>query len=49
MIDEGLKPYLKDNLNAWELNADGDYQRRKPVGRQQPFSAQAFLMKELGN
>ncbi len=49
VIDEGLKPYLKDNLNAWELDDKGNYQRRKPVGRQQPFSAQEHLMKELGN
>ncbi len=48
VIDEGLKPYLKDNLNAWELGADGQYQRKKPGTRQQPFSAQQHLMKELG-
>ncbi len=49
VIDEGLKPYLKDNQNAWELGADGDYQRKKPSARQQPFSAQHHLMKELGS
>ncbi len=49
VIDEGLKPYLKDNLNAWELDADGAYQRKKPRARQQAFSAQEFLVKELGN
>lgn len=49
VIDEGLKPYLKDNLNAWELDADGVYQRKKPRPRQQAFSAQEFLVKELGN
>lgn len=49
VIDEGLKPYLKDNLNAWELDGDGRYHRKKPASRQQPFAAQAFLMKELGS
>jgi polyphosphate kinase len=45
---EGLNPYLKDNTNAWELEPDGHYQRRKPRGKQQPFSAQQYLMKTLG-
>lgn len=49
VIDEGLKPYLKDNLNAWELDGDGRYHRKKATARQQPFSAQAHLMKELGS
>ncbi len=48
VIDEGLKPYLKDNLNAWELDSDGRYHRKKPSARQQPFAAQSHLMKELG-
>jgi polyphosphate kinase len=48
VIDEGLKPYLKDNLNAWELDGDGHYHRKKPATRQQPFAAQTHLMKELG-
>ncbi len=49
VIDEGLKPYLKDNQNAWELDADGDYHRRRPTSRQHPFGAQAHLMTELGS
>ena len=48
VIDEGLKPYLKDNLNAWELDAHGRYHRKKPGARQQPFSAQGYLMQTLG-
>lgn len=48
VIDEGLKPYLKDNLNAWELDGEGRYQRKKAGVRQQPFSAQMHLMKALG-
>lgn len=48
VIQEGLQPYLRDNQNAWELNASGDYQRRKPRTGQQPFSAQQHLMNTLG-
>jgi len=48
VIDEGLKPYLKDNHNAWELDGEGNYQRRKPGSRQQRFSAQDYLMESLG-
>ncbi len=49
VIDEGLKPYLKDNQNSWELDVEGHYHRRKPTSRQQPFSAQAHLMLTLGS
>lgn len=48
VVDEGLKPYLKDNQNAWELDAEGNYHRRKPSSRQLPFSAQVHLMETLG-
>ena len=48
VITEGLNPYLKDNTNAWELDSNGAYRRRKPHGRQKPFSAQEHLMTSLG-
>ncbi len=48
VIQEGLQPYLRDNQNAWELNAAGEYQRRKPRAGQQAFSAQQQLMSTLG-
>jgi polyphosphate kinase len=48
VIGEGLNPYLKDNVNAWELDADGRYHRRKPRGKQLPFSAQQYLANMLG-
>ena len=48
VIQEGLQPYLRDNQNAWELNAAGEYQRRKPRAGQQAFSAQQQLMTTLG-
>jgi len=49
VMREGLHPYLKDTLNAWELDASGNYQQCKPRGKQPPFSAQQFLMQTLGS
>jgi polyphosphate kinase len=43
VLKEGLEPYLKDNLQAWEMQPDGVY-RQKRRGRAQPFSAQAHLL-----
>jgi polyphosphate kinase len=48
VIQEGLHPYLRDNQNSWELDANGEYQRRKPRTGQQTFSAQQHLMNTLG-
>ncbi|MYM26528.1 polyphosphate kinase 1 [Duganella sp. FT135W] len=48
VMAEGLSPYLKDNQNAWELEPDGHYQRRKARGKQATFSAQQHLMETLG-
>ena len=49
VINEGLNPYLKDNLNAWELDSSGTYQKRKPRARQPGFGAQQHLMQTLGS
>ena len=49
VIAEGLNPYLKDNSNAWELEPDGRYQRRRARGKQTEFSAQRYLMDLLGS
>jgi polyphosphate kinase len=48
VINEGLRPYLKDNVDAWELNSDGKYHRRKPRGKQGSHSAQQELAVALG-
>ena len=48
VMREGLLPYLKDNVNAWELGSDGRYRRRKPRGKQPGYSAQQVLMDMLG-
>jgi polyphosphate kinase len=42
VIGEGLKPYLTDTRDAWELGEDGSYQRVKPRGRAR--SAQQELL-----
>lgn len=48
VMQEGLLPYLKDNLNSWELDSEGEYHRRRPRSDQTGFSAQEFLMQTLG-
>jgi polyphosphate kinase len=47
VINEGLKPYLKDNCHAWDMQPDGSYRCRNP-GRAKRFSAQSQLLTELG-
>ena len=39
VITEGLKPYLRDNVQAWDMQPDGSYRRRKPR-RAKPYRAQ---------
>jgi len=46
VIKEGLEPYLKDNLQAWEMQPDGSYRHRQ-VRRGTEFSAQEHLMAEF--
>jgi polyphosphate kinase len=31
VINEGLMPYLRDNAQAWEMDGDGGYTRRRPA------------------
>jgi len=38
-----LQCYFKDNVNAWKLMPDGQYQRLQPTERRPPFQAQAVL------
>jgi polyphosphate kinase len=47
VIKEGLEPYLKDNINAWQMLPDSSYHRRS-AKRGSSFSAQQFLMAEFG-
>ena len=43
VIAEGLKYYLRDNTNSWELQSNGTYRRRKLRKKQVPFGAQQHL------
>ncbi|MGV8891528.1 MAG: polyphosphate kinase 1 [Burkholderiaceae bacterium] len=49
VIAEGLRPYLKDNVNAWELSSSGAYCRKKTRPKQVLFCAQQYLMQTLGS
>ncbi|MNU08929.1 polyphosphate kinase [compost metagenome] len=42
-----LQNYLDDNLNAWELQADGRYRQCEPAPGQPPHSAQQTLLEGL--
>ncbi len=46
VIDEGLKVYLQDNCQAWDMDADGHY-RRKTRRRAAMKCAQTILLQEL--
>lgn len=43
VIQEGLKPYLRDNQQTWEMLSDGSY-RRIQARRAKPYSAQTTLL-----
>jgi polyphosphate kinase len=47
VLDEGLKSYLKDNVQAWQMDCNGFYQR-KARGRSAISCAQTELLQELG-
>ncbi|MCA1938319.1 MAG: polyphosphate kinase 1 [Dechloromonas sp.] len=47
VITEGLKFYLADNQQGWEMNSHGAYQRRRS-SRSKPHNAQGELMVLLG-
>jgi polyphosphate kinase len=48
IVDEGLKPYLADNQQAWEMQPDGTSKRIKR-GRSKAVNAQRDLLKLLAN
>lgn len=45
--DEALDNYLADNLNAWELQAEGSYRKLSPGDDAMPHSAQSSLLAKL--
>ncbi|BBJ00677.1 polyphosphate kinase [Ferrigenium kumadai] len=46
VLDEGLKAYLQDNCQAWDMDGDGHY-RRKATRRATRTCAQEGLLKQL--
>ena len=46
VLKEGLKSYLADNCQAWEMNGEGDY-RIKPARRKR-ICAQEMLLADMG-
>ncbi|MFM8501145.1 MAG: polyphosphate kinase 1, partial [Fluviibacter sp.] len=47
VITEGLKLYLADNQESWDMDSEGVYTRRKP-GRNKPHCAQHDMANLLG-
>ncbi|HEX4764067.1 MAG TPA: polyphosphate kinase 1 [Usitatibacter sp.] len=46
VVREGLKAYLDDNTQAWEMQSDGSWKRPKR-GRAKALCAQQYLLKSL--
>jgi polyphosphate kinase len=47
VLDEGLKTYLKDNMQAWEMDCNGFWHRKTP-GRGSETCSQTELLHALG-
>jgi polyphosphate kinase len=47
VVDEGLKAYLADNLDAWELDAEGRWSEVKARRGTRRRSAQAELLAKM--
>ena len=47
VIEHGLKPYLSDNAQAWEMDAQGAYHRAKPRVGEPRKAAQWELLEVL--
>lgn len=47
IIHEVFDIYLQDNLQAWELQADGSYVRCQPEEGATPIAAQSWLLQRL--
>ena len=47
VVKHGLEPYLRDNVQAWQLQADGSYKRVRPSPRGKRNAAQEWLLEQL--
>jgi len=48
VVEEGLKPYLEDNMQAWDMQPDGSFKKAKR-GRSKAKCAQPALLKALAS
>jgi polyphosphate kinase len=48
LVGECLTAYLQDQVDAWELGADGVYLRTSALPRKKPKGAQVTLMARYG-
>ncbi|MEQ1742084.1 MAG: polyphosphate kinase 1 [Candidatus Nitrotoga sp.] len=48
VIDEGLKAYMQDNFQAWEMDSEGHYRAKTP-GRYVRKCAQSSLLQQLAD
>ena len=48
VIDEGLKVYLQDNFQAWDMDSNGHYRAKAPR-RSIPKCAQSLLLQQLAD
>lgn len=48
VIDEGLKAYMQDNVQAWEMDSNGHYRAKRPR-RAVLKCAQSILLQQLAN
>jgi polyphosphate kinase len=47
VVREGLKPYLADNTQAWEMQPDGAFKRAKHGKGKKAVCAQLALLRQL--
>ena len=47
VVKQGLEPYLRDNVQAWELQADGSYKRVRARAGSKRNAAQEWLLERL--
>lgn len=47
ILEQIVVPQLKDNVNAWLLQADGSYKRCRPTGGDSPYISQTAIRQQL--